>query len=105
MIRLLPPTASILAHEVNWLYLGLLIISFFVLVLVFGLMITFCVRYRRTSTTVRGTLPAKSWHFELAWTSATFLAFIGLFFWGAEVYLNTREPPAEIDRAPETRGD
>lgn len=97
MIRLLPHTASTLAHQVNWLYLGLLIISFLVLALVIGLMLTFCVRYRRTSATVRGALPEKSWHFELAWTSATFLAFIGLFFWGAEVYLNAREPPADAD--------
>ena len=97
MIRLLPPTASTLAHEVNWLYLGLLIIAFLVLALVVGLMVTFCVRYRRTSATVRGALPEKSWHFELAWTSASFIAFVGLFFWGAEVYLYARQPPPDAD--------
>jgi cytochrome c oxidase subunit 2 len=93
MIRFLPHTASTIAYEVDWLYLGLLIIAFFVLAFVVGLIGTFCVRFRRTSPIVRGTLPEKSWHFELAWTSASFLAFIGLFFWGAFVYLDERRPP------------
>jgi cytochrome c oxidase subunit 2 len=97
MIRFLPHTASTLAHQVNWLYLGLLIVAFFVLSLVVGLMVTFCVRFRRTSTIVRGQPTPKSWHFEIAWISATFLAFIGLYFWGAYVYLNERQPPADAE--------
>ncbi len=95
MIRFLPHTASTLAHQVNWLYLGLLIISFMVLSLVVGMMVTFCARYREASATVRGRPVQKSWHFEIAWTSATFLAFIGMYFWGAQVYLHERRPPAD----------
>ncbi|HJU17484.1 MAG TPA: c-type cytochrome [Stellaceae bacterium] len=94
MTRFLPYTASTLSHEVNWLYLGLLIIAFCVLLLVVGMMATFCVRYRRASATVRGG-PVKSFRFEIAWTSATFLGFIGLFFWGAFVYLDARTPPRD----------
>lgn len=95
MIRLLPHTASTLAHEVNTLYLGMLIVAFLVLALVVGLMIAFCVRFRENSATVRGHPAGKSWRFEIAWTGATFLAFIGMFFWGAQVYLHERRPPAD----------
>jgi cytochrome c oxidase subunit II len=96
-----PPASSLgwstFAHQENWLYLGLLIVAFCVLALVFGLMLLFCVRYRRTSPVVRGGLTEKSWHWEVSWTAATLLAFIGLFFWGAELYLETRDPPADAE--------
>jgi cytochrome c oxidase subunit II len=93
-VPLLPHSASTFASEVNRLYLGLLVISAAVLLLVFGLMLRFCVRYRAASTAPRGDLVEKSWHWEVSWTAATLVAFLGLFVWGAALFLRIREPPA-----------
>jgi cytochrome c oxidase subunit 2 len=86
-IPFLPATASVHAHEVNHLFAGLMIVSAAILALVFGLMIVFCVRYRRTSTADRSGHDEKSWKLEIGWTTATFLLFVALFFWGANLYV------------------
>ena len=77
-IQMLPVTASAHASEMNWLFGGLLATSAMILALVFGLIIVFCVRYRRDSPAERGNRLGKTWRLEVAWTSATFLLFLGL---------------------------
>jgi cytochrome c oxidase subunit 2 len=88
-----PEGASTLSPEVDRLFIGLLIVSALVLILVFGLMTTFAVRYRRGSAADRDHRVKKSWHWEVSWTSATFLAFVGLFYWGADLYTRLLRPP------------
>lgn len=94
-IQMLPVTASAHASEMNWLFGGLLATSAMILALVFGLIIVFCVRYRRDSPAERGNRLGKTWRLEVAWTSATFLLFLGLYFWGADLYIRLHRAPAD----------
>jgi cytochrome c oxidase subunit 2 len=79
----------------NWLFAGLLATSTLILALVFGLMIVFCVRYRRESGAERGNRLGKTWRLEVAWTFATFVLFLGLYFWGANLYIRMHQPPSD----------
>lgn len=90
-IPFFPATASVHAQHVNHLFAGLMIVSVAILALVFGLMIVFCARYRRASTADRSGHEEKSWKIEIGWTTATFLLFVGLFFWGANLYVSQRQ--------------
>jgi cytochrome c oxidase subunit 2 len=88
------PQASTVAPEVDALIGALLAISLAVLALVFGLLLTYVVRYRAGSDAFRGDLAAKTWRVEIAWTAATLLVFFGLFVWGADLYARLFEPPS-----------
>jgi cytochrome c oxidase subunit 2 len=94
-IPFLPVSASSHATDMIWLFLGLILVSAAILALVFGLLVTFCVRYRRGSSADRSDRLQKTWRLETAWTLATFVLFLGLFFWGAELYIDMRRPPAD----------
>ncbi|HEV2673244.1 MAG TPA: cytochrome c oxidase subunit II [Aliidongia sp.] len=87
------PAASSSGIEVDHLFWALLAISTAVMALVFGLMALYVVRYRAGSPIDRGSLAEKSWVFEIAWTSATLLVFLGLFVWGADLYVRLYQPP------------
>ena len=86
--------ASNFAPEVDHILLCLLVISAAMLAMVFGLMWTFMIRYRAGSPIDRGNIAERTWRIEIAWTAATFIVFIGLFYWGAGVYLDEYQPPA-----------
>lgn len=85
--------ASANAGESDALIGGLMLISMVVLVLVFGLIWVYTIRYRAGSPIDRGKLTQKSWRFEVTWTSATLLCFFGLFIWGADLYTRLEIPP------------
>ncbi len=83
-----PITAvSTTGGEIDLLIWAMLAASGAVMLLVFGLMLYFIIRYRADSPIDRGH-PAeeKSWRLEIGWTSATLLVFFGLFVWGAKLY-------------------
>jgi cytochrome c oxidase subunit 2 len=88
------PAASSNAPEVDHLLLALLAISGVVLVLVFGLMLLYIVKYRAGSGLDRGAVAQKTWRIETAWTAATLFIFFGLFIWGANLYIRQFQPPA-----------
>ena len=56
-------------------------------------MVVFCVRYRRNSPAERGNRLGKTWRLEVGWTAATFVLFLGLYFWGADLYIELHRPP------------
>ena len=87
------PQASRMAPRIDWLIIGLLIISVAVLLLVFGLMLLYIVRYRHNSNIDRGKIAEKTWRLEIGWTAATLLCFLGLFVWGARLYAQLYRPP------------
>ena len=95
MFAATPPVASSMAAEVDRLYAGLLVVTGLVLLLVFVLLLTFAIRYRRGSDADRGDRIRKSWRWEVSWTAATLVAFVGLFFWGADLYARLYKPPAD----------
>jgi cytochrome c oxidase subunit 2 len=93
-VPLWPPTASEQAARVDAIFIGLLVISGAILLLVAGLMLVFCTRYRRGSTAPRGDLPRFIRRdVELGWTTATLFLALFLFWWAAATQLRAGTPP------------
>ena len=91
-----PDTAAENAVAVNALYIAELALAGVIIATVVGMVLTFCVRYRRGSAVPRTGLIEKTWHFEIVWTAATLAAFLLLFVWGAAVYVWLYQvPPAD----------
>ena len=82
-----PDTAAINAVVVNNLYIAELGLSALIMVTVVGMMLVFCIRYRKGSANSRADRVQKTWHFEIGWTTATLVAFLVLFVWGASIYI------------------
>lgn len=93
MFAFTPPAASSFAGQVDRLYLGLVVVTGAAFLLVATLLLVFSIRYRRGSNADRGDRIRKSWHWEIGWTTATFVAFVGLFFWAAGLYTRLYTPP------------
>jgi len=94
-IPFLPVTASTAAHELNYLFAVLIAITVAVLGLVVILLATFCIRYRASRPDANRANPTKkSWYWEIGWTTASFIIFLGLYGWGADLYLREHRPPA-----------
>lgn len=81
--------------DVDLLFAGLLITSALVLALLFFLLALFCTRYRAGNRTDRDHRVKKSWHWEVSWTAASSVCFLGLFVWGASVYFQIYRTPAD----------
>jgi cytochrome c oxidase subunit 2 len=89
------PEASTHAVRVDHIFYGLLILSGLTMILVFGLIITLAVRYRRGSSAKRGPLPEIiNREFEIGWTSATLFLFAFLFWWAASADISGLTAPA-----------
>src|SRR5262249_32052387 len=87
------------ASAVNLLFIGLLVSSLLVLLLLFLLLLRFAIHYRAgNSQADRDHRIKKSWRWEVSWTTVTLIAFLGLFVWGAQLFLHLYAPPA--DAAP-----
>src|SRR5437763_1947624 len=87
------PGASSYAGDVDLLFTWLLLTSIAVAGLLFLLLLIFAVRYRAGSTADRGGRIQKSWYWEIGWTTATLVVFLGLFAWGSALYLRVFDPP------------
>jgi cytochrome c oxidase subunit 2 len=92
-MRLTLPLAATTGAQTDLLLLGLLGVSIAVLVLVFGLMLLYAIRYRHNSPINRGALAEKSFRFEISWTIGTLVIFFGLFIWGSTIYVTLYQPP------------
>jgi cytochrome c oxidase subunit 2 len=74
---------------VDLLFIGLLATTLLVLLLLFFLLLRFAIHYRAGNADAdRDHRIRKSWHWEVAWTAATLVAFLGLFVWGAQLYID-----------------
>jgi len=84
------------ASAVDLLFIGLLASGGLVLLLLFALLLRFAIHYRAGNTDAdRDHRIKKSWTWEVSWTAATLLAFLGLFVWGAQLYLNLQDAPKD----------
>ncbi len=93
-----PSNETVHAHSVDVLFIGLLAASLLVLLLLFFLLLRFAIHYRAGNTRAdRDYRIKKSWRLETAWTAATLVAFLGLFVWGARLYLDLSDPPANAE--------
>jgi cytochrome c oxidase subunit II len=88
-----PRTAAINGDVVNGIYIGELAIAALILTTVVGLMLSFCLRYRRGSSASRANPIQKTWEWEIGWTSATLGLFLALFVWGAAAYVWLYDSP------------
>jgi cytochrome c oxidase subunit 2 len=93
-----PRTAALNGVVVNNLYIAELGICGLIVAMVVGMMLTFCVRYRAGSAALRSDRVQKTWHWEIGWTTATLIAFLALFVWGASIYIWLfKSPPGDIE--------
>ena len=93
-----PDTAALNGVVVNNLYIAELGLCGLIMAIVVGMMVTFCLRYRAGSTASRADRVKKTWHWEIGWTSATFIGFLVLFVWGASIYIWLfKTPPGDIE--------
>jgi cytochrome c oxidase subunit 2 len=84
------------AAAVDLLFAGLLVSSVLVLLLLGALVLRFTIHYRAGNATAdRDHRIKKSWHWEVTWTAATLVAFLGLFVWGAQLYVNLQSAPSD----------
>ncbi|CCD98325.1 cytochrome c oxidase subunit II [Bradyrhizobium sp. STM 3809] len=89
------PEASTHAVTVDRIFYLLLVLSGATVVLVFGLILLFAVRYRRGSSAKRGPMPEfLRREFEIGWTLATLLSFVFLFWWAGSADLSSLAAPA-----------
>jgi cytochrome c oxidase subunit 2 len=89
------PGDSQYSNDIDLLFIGLLIASVLILLLLFGLLLVFTVRYRAGSNARRPHSREKSWRWEIGWTTATAFVFVGLFAWGAQLYFRIYQPPPD----------
>jgi cytochrome c oxidase subunit 2 len=87
------PAASSYGGDIDLLFAGLLAISVATMLLLFALLLRFCVHYRAGSTADRSHRIKKSWYWEISWTTATLIGFLALFVWGAILYLDVYSDP------------
>jgi cytochrome c oxidase subunit 2 len=87
------PAETAHASDVDLLFWGLLALSLAIAALLFILLLTFAIRYRAASTVDRRGHEEKSWVWEVSWTTATLIGFLGLFVWGAALYLHLFTTP------------
>ena len=92
-----PETSAASGDTVDALFIAELALCAAILALVFGLIWVFCIRYRRGSPASRSAPAEKSWAIEIAWTGATLAGFLGLFVWGAGMYVWLYKPPQPAD--------
>ncbi len=90
---LFPPSASNLAPAVDNLLFLLLGVSGFFTLLILVLIVYFALRYRRTSEAPPPATPA-NYSLEIAWTVIPLFIALGMFVWGAIVYLRQFNPPS-----------
>jgi cytochrome c oxidase subunit 2 len=92
-IPLWRPGASLHAGDVDLLFVGLLLTSLLVVLLLFSLLLGFAIRYRAGNDVERGDRVRKSWRWEIGWSLATLAVFLGLFVWGTSLFLDLYQPP------------
>ncbi|QYM78808.1 cytochrome c oxidase subunit II [Horticoccus luteus] len=89
------PQGSTIAPRVDTAFIGLLILSGLLIALLLGLNLVFLIRYRRGSPAPRPPLTFATWKLEAGWITATTVVFLGIFVWGARIYLDMERPPPD----------
>jgi cytochrome c oxidase subunit II len=90
-----PPQASSMSSEVDSLALLLLVLSLLVAVSIFILIVVFCVKYRRRPGNEIGQPDRHTTAVEITWTVIPLVLCMVPFFWGARIYLQESQPPAD----------
>jgi cytochrome c oxidase subunit II len=89
------PQASTVAGQVDALVLFLFAVSGAIVLAIFTCIVVFCVRYRRRPGNEFGQRIAHSGRIEFAWTVIPAVLAMVPFVWGATLYLQEAQPPAD----------
>ncbi len=92
-----PPEASTFAGTTDIIFEVEAAIALFIVVLIFGLMIYFAIRYRRRDGNLYPAYLKTHLGLEATWTTITFLVFTFYFFLGAGLYVEMKEPPKHAE--------
>lgn len=92
---LFPEQASRLAPDIDLLYFALIAMSLFFIVIVCSLIVIFAIKYRRRE----GNEVAQAVHehhlMEVGWSLIPLVLGLGLFAWGAHLFMGIYTPPTE----------
>ncbi|MEZ4616098.1 MAG: hypothetical protein R2867_11435 [Caldilineaceae bacterium] len=94
-IPLFPEQASTFAGPVDTLYFALIGLALLFAVPVAVLIIYFAIKYRRGSDADRSGAITQSTAIETTWIILPLFLALGVFTWGARLYLNIYEIPAD----------
>jgi len=87
--------ASSIARHTDALFGAMLLLCSAMALLIAGLIIGFCVRYRRGNATDRSNPPSNARALEIAWVVLPVLIFVGVFAWTTRDYLLLRAAPGD----------
>src|SRR5919202_6004801 len=90
-----PPQASSISGEVDSLALFMLAVSLFIAVGVFPCIVVFVVKYRRRPGNDIGQPARRTLPLEVTWTLIPLVLAMVPFAWGARIYLQEAQPPAD----------
>lgn len=92
-LPLWPVEAGHYAGEMDALFIALIVVTVLTAGFVCFMLIFFAARYRQGSKIDRGGTIEKTWRWEVGWTSASLIVFVGLAVWGADLYMRLYQPP------------
>ncbi|MGB3564882.1 MAG: cytochrome c oxidase subunit II [Thermoanaerobaculia bacterium] len=92
---LFPDKATELAGEVDQLTFVFLAIALFFSLLVATLVFYFAIRYRRRSADEIGETEETGIWLEIVWSVIPLVILLGMFFWGAKIYIKAYRPPSD----------
>jgi len=93
--HLLPQGASSAAARTDTLFLAMVLLCGGMALLVGGLLLFLCIRYREGSRADRSSPSNDSHLLEIAWTLAPLVVFVGVFWWAANEWWTGRTVPAD----------
>ncbi len=93
-LPLLPPTASVQAHNVDELYFFLIAVSAVMTILIFAAIIWFAFKYHRNRNP-RATQIEGSTKLELTWSILPFFVMLVMFWWGTRIFFINAQPPKD----------
>ena len=96
-VTLVPDSASNFAVKMNWLMLYLLGVTGFFAVLILVLIVFFALYYRRRRPDDVPPRSSSPKSLEIAWMVLPLPLLLGMFFWGAHLFVDMRRPPADAE--------
>ncbi len=92
-----PERASSMAAQTDYLFYALCALTLVMLAVVFLPMFFFLYRYRKGNDVDRTPNHFKTWKIELVWSVIPLAVVMGIFFWGAGLYVRLKTPPPDKD--------
>lgn len=92
MFDWLLPQASEISGEVDWLFFSLIALTSVIALGILAVIVYFSIRYHKSREPDRTDIPSSNILLEATWAGIPLLISIGIFIWGAKLYLRMYEP-------------